>query len=118
MINKKLLENAARACGYKKWRHINDEFQVSHNHNFNEQFADWKDWTSLDNSGDCAGMNALKRIDTEWSDDGDSVMCSVTVDGNLILADVDIADHNNDSLAAWRYASTVVAGMMGEKQHG
>ena len=81
------------------------------------QTADGEEWYPLTNSGDCADMNA-GRINTIWLD-GAVLAESFETDEfgfALFLELANFADHNNDPLAAWRYASTVVAGMMGEKR--
>lgn len=107
-MTQKILEAAAKACGFKKWRVLTSGlFQVSNNENWNEAFAKWTDWNPLTNSSDCAAMCAKLKIDTTWEDV--SVFCSVP----MFLNATWFEDHNNDREAAWRFAACKVAEAIG-----
>ena len=108
---RKILECAAKACGFKKWRVLTSGlFQVSNNENWNEAFAKWTDWSPLTNSADCATMCAKLIIGTEWCAESSRVVCF----SRGRHRSSSFADHNNDREAAWRHAATMVAAKTGE----
>ena len=110
MTDKELLEKAARACGLDgKYHPGMESFALPRG----TVFDDVKYWNPLTNSGDCAEMNAALRIGTIWHDE---YINAWPPSGEIKLPRAYFKDHNNDPLAAWRYASTVVAGMMGERE--
>jgi hypothetical protein len=137
---RELLEKAARACGWSAWQSKHRYWNVTKPDGSTVAVCDnWHQFDSvtgevlpqptagdafieagfnpLTNSGDCAEMNA-ENINTTWLD-GSVLAESVELDNNGFALFSKIAkfrEHNNDPLAAWRYASTVVAGMMGENR--
>ena len=106
---RKMLEAAAKACGFKKWRVLTSGlFQVSNNENWNEAFAKWTGWNPLANHADTAEMCAEVGIDTAWFED--KVLCAQFV-GYKSWAE--FKDHDNSRLKAWMYAATMVAAKIG-----
>jgi len=110
MNERELLEKAARACGYNVEGIYQDDDGVTWLQ-LNPRPSERVGWSSLADSGDCAEMNAQLMIDTEWYQS--FVLCRDY--SNEIAVDAIYATHGVRS-AAWRYASTVVAGMMGERK--
>ena len=108
-MTQKILEAAAKACGFKKWRVLTSGlFQVSNNENWNEAFAKWTGWNPLTNSADCAAMCAKLMIDTLWV--YNYVVCR-SDETQIELKTSSYED--NDREAAWRYAATMVAAKIG-----
>ncbi len=67
-------------------------------------------WNPLTDDGDCARMNA-NRVDTDW---GPTFVEAVTKRGTPVIRHREFfGDHNNDTLAAWRFASVNVAAEIG-----
>jgi len=126
MNERELIEKAAMACGYNVEGSYQDDDGVTFLH-LNPRPSERVGWSSLADSGDCAEMNAKLRLNTSWLDEavliethdhGPNFDIQVFVKNGGLTANhcmTRYVDHNNDPLAAWRYASTVVAGMMGEK---
>ena len=111
---RKMLEAAAKACGFKKWRVLTSGlFQVSNNENWNEAFAKWTGWNPLTNPADTAEMCAKLEID--WLNKREWVVCRTTTDhGYVVKTDAQkIEDHDNSRLKAWMYAATMVAAKIG-----
>ena len=108
-MTQKILEAAAKACGFKKWRVLTRGlFQVSNNENWNEAFAQWTDWNPLTNPADTAEMCANLEID--WRNFTTSANCSK----GWVLGYAKLEDHNNSRLKAWMYAATMVAAKIGD----
>ncbi len=106
---RKMLECAAKACGFKKWRVLTSGlFQVSNNENWNESFAKWTGWNPLTNPADTAEMCAKLEIDTRWFYNG--VECG---DFEEDQSPVLFKDHDDSRLKAWMYAATIVAAKIG-----
>lgn len=107
---RKTLEAAAKACGFKKWRVLTSGlFQVSNNENWNEAFAKWTGWNPLTNSGDTAEMCAKLEID--WMNTQTSVICGD--DSREYEEEAYLKSHDNSRLKAWMYAATMVAAKIG-----
>ena len=103
---RKMLEAAAKACGFKKWRVLTSGlFQVSNNENWNESFAKWTGWNPLTNPADTAEMCAKLGIGTRWYLLNDCVVCGPSY--NNVTAY--FKDHDNSRLKAWMFAATIVA---------
>ena len=106
---RKMLECAAKACGFKKWRVLTSGlFQVSNNENWNEAFAEWTSWNPLTNPADTASMCAKLNINYTW-------MCGYVEcwkwDGPSIKIEHDDTDAGKES--AWRLAASMVAAKIG-----
>lgn len=107
---RKMLECAAKACGFKKWRVLTSGlFQVSNNENWNEAFAKWTGWNPLANPSDTAEMCAELGIGNRWYLFDDFVVCGPSY--NNVTAY--FKDHDNSRLKAWMYAATMVAAKIG-----
>ena len=106
---RKMLECAAKACGFKKWRVLTSGlFQVSNNENWNEAFAEWTYWDPITNPADCADMCAELEIGTYWlylNGTVDSVECNC----RGCFHECFLEDHDNSRLKAWMYAATMCA---------
>jgi len=110
---RKMLECAAKACRFKKWRVLTSGlFQVSNNENWNEAFAKWTDWNPLTNPGDTAEMCAELYINTRWISDNE--LSYVKVFNGFDVSSAFIRDHGNSRLKAWMYAATMVAAKIGD----
>ena len=108
---RKMLEAAAKACGFKKWRVLTSGlFQVSNNENWNEAFAEWTGWNPITNPADTASMCAKLEIDTVWFN-GFHVTCG---DDRTGRHSAQPQDHDNSSLKAWMFAATMVAAKIGD----
>ena len=106
---RKILEAAAKSCGFKKWRVLTRGlFQVSNNENWNEAFAKWTDWNPLTNPGDTAEMCAKLALDTAWGVDDVIVMVPEEE-----AHEAQYKDHDNSRLNAWQHAATMVAAKIG-----
>lgn len=108
---RKMLDCAAKACGFKKWRVFTSGlFQVSNNENWNEAFAKWTGWNPLTNPADTAEMCAELGIGNHWYLLDDFVVCGPSY--NNVTAY--FKDHDNSRLKAWMYAATMVAAKIGD----
>ena len=107
-----ILEAAAKACGFKKWRVLTSGlFQVSNNENWNEAFAKWTGWNPITNPADCAEMCAKLEINQfHWPD---AAACD-TQRPSRIGAEASLKDHDNSRLKAWMFAATMVAAKIGD----
>jgi len=102
---RKILEAAAKSCGFKKWRVLTRGlFQVSNNENWNEAFAEWTGWNPLTNPADTAEMCAKLALDTAWGVDDVIVMVPEEE-----AHEAQFKDHDNSRLKAWMYAATTCA---------
>ena len=102
---RKILEAAAKSCGFKKWRVLTRGlFQVSNNENWNEAFAKWTGWNPLTASADCAEMCAELEID--WLNNWESVVAKQSQE---VWVRASIKDHDNSRLKAWMFAATMCA---------
>ncbi len=120
-----LLEKAARACGIVVEGSYQDDDGVTWLR-VRPRPRDAVGWNPLADSGDCADMNADRGIETSWIYETLQSNTPIAVECASSRTDFSVEgrprhvalfkDHNNDPLAAWRYASTVVAGMMGERK--
>ncbi len=113
---RKILECAAKACGFKKWRVLTSGlFQVSNNENWNEAFAKWTGWNPLTASADCAEMCAKLLIYTCFYLQLGRVTCDFYYGTDNIRDRVRVAfkDHDNSRLKAWMFAATMVAAKIG-----
>lgn len=105
---RKMLEAAAKACGFKKWRVLTSGlFQVSNNENWNEAFAKWTGWNPLTNPHDTATMCAKLDINTYWWPEyvdctTQNISCDIPHDGTP-----------EGKEAAWRLAASMVAAKIG-----
>ena len=107
---RKMLECAAKACGFKKWRVLTSGlFQVSNNENWNEAFAKWTGWNPLTNPDDTAEMCAKLGIGTAWWLADEVVDCR----RHHVRHKEHFKDHDNSRLKAWMYAATMVAAKIG-----
>ena len=110
---RKMLEAAAKACGFKKWRvPTSGLFQVSNNENWNEAFAKWMDWNPLTNPADTAEMCAKLCISVLYEHDPCEFLACFAHNSH----DPEIAhykDHDNSRLKAWMYAATMIAAQIG-----
>ena len=110
---RKMMECAAKACRFKKWRvPTSGLFQVSNNENWNEAFAKWTDWNPLTNPADTAEMCAELRITVLYEHDPYEFLSCFAHNSY----DPEIAyykDHDNSRLKAWMYAATMVAAKIG-----
>ena len=111
--HRKMLECAAKACGFKKWRAFTSGlFQVSNNENWNEAFAKWTDWNPPTNSADCATMCAKLEITCLWVPGEKRVTCSA-FSKQVSNVKALYKDHDNSRLKAWMFAATIVAAKIG-----
>jgi len=110
---RKILECAAKACGFKKWRVLTSGlFQVSNNENWNEAFAKWTGWNPLTASADCAEMCAKLGICTLFFDNEQKVSCGfLAQDKGPTLAHIE--QYGVSRLKAWMFAATIVAAKIG-----
>ena len=107
--HRKMLECAAKACGFKKWRvPTSGLFQVSNNENWNEAFAEWTYWNPLTNPADTAAMCAKLALDTAWGVDDVIVMVPEEE-----AHEAHYKDHDNSRKKAWMHAATMVAAYVG-----
>ena len=112
--HRKILECAAKACGFKKWRVLTSGlFQVSNNENWNEAFAKWTGWNPLTNPADTAEMCAKLKIATTWGITYDFVDCSVGLFASSNETRAWFKDHDNSRLKAWMFAATMCAAKIG-----
>ena len=105
---RKMLECAAKACGFKKWRVLTSGlFQVSNNANWNEAFAEWTGWNPLTNPADTAEMSITLML---WvsHDPG----CVSVCNGNYAVT-AKLKDHDNSRKKAWMFAATMIAAKIG-----
>lgn len=113
---RKILEAAAKACGFKKWRVLtSDLFQVSNNENWNEAFAKWTGWNPLTTSADTASMCAKLDINTFFYLTIPRVECSAEDAGDEQTIRYTVG-HNGTpegKEAAWRLAASMVAAKVG-----
>ncbi len=65
MDDRELLELAAKAAGYKKFRMLTDMANVSLNANWNENFAEWVGWNPITNDGDAMRLAVKLRLRIE-----------------------------------------------------
>ena len=108
MNEREMLENAAKACfkTYDLRKQSNGGITI-----FVKTVMGFSiRWNPRDNSGDCADMEAELGIDVLWYPD--HVHCTKH---NAYIITGQYTDHNNDKQAARRYASTMVAALMGAK---
>ena len=109
---RKMLECAAKACGFKKWRVLTRGlFQVSNNENWNEAFAEWTGWNPLTNPADTAEMCAKLEIHIGWNTEDQEAVC-IDLSGKHMIA-ASYADHDNSRLKTWMFAATMVAAKIG-----
>lgn len=110
---RKMLEAAAKACGFKKWRVLTRGlFQVSNNKNWNELFAEWTGWSPLTNPADTAEMCAKLEITCLWVPGEKRVTCSA-FSKQVSNVKALYKDHDNSRLKAWMFAATIVAAKIG-----
>lgn len=113
---RKMLEAAAKACGFKKWRVLTRGlFQVSNNENWNEAFAEWTDWNPPTNPGDTAEMCAKLDINTFFYHSTKKVECWSDDHGDEQTTR-HVTAYNGTSegkLKAWMFAATIVAAKIG-----
>lgn len=108
---RKMLEAAAKACGFKKWRVLTRGlFQVSNNENWNEAFAEWTDWNPPTNPGDTAEMCAKLDIGVTYHSALGFLVCRKSID---VAAVAHFKDHDNSRLKVWMHAATMVAAKIG-----
>ena len=70
MTDRELLELAAKAAGWAKWRAAGDgSFYVSASPNWNEQFAEWRLWKPLDDGDEALRLAALKLMRLDFDRD-------------------------------------------------
>jgi hypothetical protein len=113
---RKMLECAAKSCGFKKWRVLTSGlFQVSNNENWNEAFAKWTGWNPITSPHDTATMCAKLDINTFYYMSLPKVECSLEDAGDeqVIRYSVGYADNPGEKLKAWMYAATMVAAKIG-----
>ncbi len=108
---RKMLEAAAKACGFKKWRVLTSGlFQVSNNENWNEAFAKWTGWNPITNPADCAVMCAKLEINHEHHSDYIQCLWAPQETYHVITM---LKDHDNSRMKAWMYAATMCAAKIG-----
>ena len=106
---RKMLECAAKACGFKMWRMLpRGMFQVSSVDNLNESFVGWTDWNPTIDGLDTSEMCARLEIDTRWHMDREAVECIHKQDAWPAYRAF-AKDHDNSRLKAWMYAATMCA---------
>ena len=111
-MTQKILEAAAKACGFKKWRVLTSGlFQVSNNENWNEAFAEWTGWNPLTNPGDTAEMCASLGISVLYEHDPCQFLSCAHNSHDPEIAYY--KDHDNSRMKAWMYAATMVAAKIG-----
>lgn len=75
MVDTEILELAAKAAGFKKWKRGNGgEFYVSANANWADGFADWRVWNPRTNDGDALRLAVALRINVSHFDALETVM--------------------------------------------
>lgn len=114
MTNEQMLLNAAKAMGFEPQEDYYDEgFKVKKEEDSEHIYC----WNPLESSADCAEMEDALSIDIGWGTDmlNDRITAAY-YDGDAYICEYEaiFKDHANKG-AARRYASTMVAAMIGEK---
>ncbi len=109
MTDKELLELAAKAAGYKKFRMFTDRAEVSLNTNWNEQVANWIRWNPITDDGDALRLAVKLKMQISCS----GRFVNVQIGRNWI--ETDAAFENLDIYAAVRKAIVRAAAEIGKE---
>ena len=101
--HRKMLECAAKACGYEIFDWYGERYTA---HDGEKLIA----FNPLTNPADTAEMCANLGIGTRWYLLNDCVVCGPSYDNVTAY----FKDHDNSRLKAWMFAATMVAAKIGD----